>query len=149
MFQYCGKFLLVLFEYPSGVAALGGMKRYEVFRPPSFEIFVRRVLQAALLGAPYTVTSHCSELNARAEEKSINVAARSPNVEAMIQVRKKKDRTAGCRLWNMYATQIGNTRWSFFRGGRAHVVKYDSTARSVWRLFFSNLPPDVFYPFPK
>lgn len=74
------------------------MNRYEVFRPPSFEILVRRVLQAALLGVPYVVTSHCSELNARAEEKSVKVAARSPNIEAIIQVTKEECMSAGCRL---------------------------------------------------
>lgn len=89
----------MLFEYPSGVAPSGGINKYEVFRLPSFEIFVRRVLQAALLGVPYVVASHCSELNARVDEKSVKVAARSPNVEAMIEVRERKNtgpRAAGC-----------------------------------------------------
>ena len=53
-----GKFFLVPFVKPSGVAYWVGMNRYEVFPVPNFPIFARRVLQAALSGRPYEVALH-------------------------------------------------------------------------------------------
>ena len=48
----CGKFFRVLFDSPSGVANCVGMNRYDVFPVPNFAMLVRRLVQAALVGAP-------------------------------------------------------------------------------------------------
>ena len=72
----CGKFFLVAFDSPAGVGYEAGVNRYDVFPTPNFEILVRRVVQAALFGLPYSVTLHWSGLKARAEEKIVKVAAR-------------------------------------------------------------------------
>ena len=50
---------------------------------PNFAMLVRRLVQAALVGAPYEVRLHWSGLKARAEdEKSVKAAAaRSAKVE--------------------------------------------------------------------